>query len=52
MEAYRQVQKYVADNYLVFPMYAQTSVMAVSNKLNYKAASDETIAFWRATWKN
>lgn len=52
MEAYRQVQRYVADNYLVFPMYAQTSVMAVSNKLNYKAASDETIAFWRATWKN
>jgi len=52
MEAYRQVQKYVADNYLVFPMYAQTSVMAVSNKLNYKAASDETIALWRATWKN
>jgi peptide/nickel transport system substrate-binding protein len=52
MEAYRQVQKYVADNYLVFPMYAQTSVMAVSNKFNYKAASDETIALWRATWKN
>ena len=52
MEAYRQVQRYVADNYLVFPMYAQTSVMAVSNKLNYKAASDETIALWRATWKN
>lgn len=52
MEAYRQVQKYVADNYLVFPMYAQTSVMAVSNKLTYKAASDETIALWRATWKN
>jgi peptide/nickel transport system substrate-binding protein len=52
MEAYRQVQRYVADNYLVFPMYAQTSIMAVSNKLNYKAASDETIALWRATWKN
>jgi peptide/nickel transport system substrate-binding protein len=52
MEAYRQVQKYVADNYLVFPMYAQTSVMAVSSKFNYKAASDETIALWRATWKN
>ena len=52
MEAYRQVQKYVADNYLVFPMYAQTSVMAVSSKLTYKAASDETIALWRASWKN
>jgi hypothetical protein len=33
-------------------MYAQTSVMAVSNRINYKAASDETIALWRATWKN
>lgn len=52
MEAYAQVQRYVAENYLVFPMYAQTSVMAVSNRINYKAASDETIALWRATWKN
>jgi peptide/nickel transport system substrate-binding protein len=52
MEVYSQVQRYVADNYLVFPMYAQTSVMAVSNRINYKAASDETIALWRATWKN
>ncbi len=52
MEAYAQVQRYVADNALVFPMYAQTSVMAVSNRFSYKAASDETIALWRATWKN
>ncbi len=52
LEVYSQVQRYIADNYLVFPMYAQTSVMAVSNRLNYKAASDETIALWRATWKN
>ncbi len=52
MEVYSQVQRYVADHYLVFPMYAQTSVMAVSNRINYKAASDETIALWRATWKN
>ena len=52
MEVYAQVQHYVADHYLVFPMYAQTSVMAVSNRVNYKAASDETIALWRATWKN
>ena len=52
MEVYSQVQRYIADNYLVFPMYAQTSVMAVSNRINYKAASDETIALWRATWKN
>jgi peptide/nickel transport system substrate-binding protein len=52
LEVYSQVQRYIADNYLVFPMYAQTSVMAVSNRLNYRAASDETIALWRATWKN
>jgi peptide/nickel transport system substrate-binding protein len=51
MEAYSQVQRYVAEQALVFPMYAQTSVMAVSNRINYKAASDETIALWRATWK-
>src|SRR5581483_5901651 len=51
-ETYAQVQRYVADNALVFPMYAQTSVMAVSNRFSYKAASDETIALWRATWKN
>lgn len=52
LEVYRQAQRYIADNYLVFPMYAQTSVMAVSSKINYKAASDETIALWRATWRN
>ena len=52
MEVYAEVQRYIADNYLVFPMYAQTSVMAVSNRINYKAASDETIALWRATWRN
>ena len=52
LEVYSQVQRYLADNSLVFPMYAQTSVMAVSNRFNYKAASDETIALWRATWKN
>ena len=51
MEVYSEVQRYIADNYLIFPMYAQTSVMAVSNRLNYKAASDETIALWRATWR-
>jgi peptide/nickel transport system substrate-binding protein len=52
MEVYAEVQRYIADNYLIFPMYAQTSVMAVSNRINYKAASDETIALWRATWRN
>jgi peptide/nickel transport system substrate-binding protein len=52
MEVYAQVQRYIADHALAFPMYAQTSVMAVSNRINYKAASDETIALWRATWKN
>ena len=52
MEVYAEVQRYIADNYLVFPMYAQTSIMAVSNRINYKAASDETIALWRATWRN
>ena len=52
LEAYQQVQRYVAEQALVFPMYAQTSVMAVSSRVNYKAASDETIALWRATWKN
>lgn len=52
MEVYSQVQRYVAEHSLVLPMYAQTSVMAVSNRINYKAASDETIALWRATWKN
>ncbi|MGH7267876.1 MAG: ABC transporter substrate-binding protein [Candidatus Rokuibacteriota bacterium] len=52
MEVYSQVQRYVAEHHLVFPMYAQTSVMAVSNRINYKAASDETIALWRATWRN
>jgi len=51
MDVYSQVQRYIAENALVFPMYAQTSVMAVSNRFNYKAASDETIALWRATWK-
>jgi peptide/nickel transport system substrate-binding protein len=52
MEAYAQVQRFLAENSLIFPMYAQTSVMAVSNRISYKAASDETIALWRATWKN
>ena len=52
MEVYSQVQRYIAENALAFPMYAQTSVMAVSNRIQYKAASDETIALWRATWKN
>jgi peptide/nickel transport system substrate-binding protein len=50
MEAYAQAQHYIADNFLAFPMYAQTAVTAVSNRIKYKAASDETIALWRATW--
>jgi peptide/nickel transport system substrate-binding protein len=52
MELYSQVQHFVAENFLAFPMYAQVSSMAVSNRINYKAAPDETIALWRATWRN
>jgi peptide/nickel transport system substrate-binding protein len=52
MEAYSNIQHFLADNALIFPMYVQYSVMAVSNRLNYKAAPDETIGLWRATWKN
>lgn len=52
MDAYAQAQRYIADNHLVVPLYAQTAVMAVSKRLKYKAASDETIGLWRATWKD
>jgi hypothetical protein len=32
-------------------MYAQYTIEAVSNKLNYEASSDEIMRVFAATWK-
>lgn len=50
-ELYSRLQRFIVDQAYWVPMYAQFTIEAVSNKLNYEASSDEIMRVWAATWK-
>jgi len=50
-ELYGRLQRRIVDQAYWVPMYAQYTIEAVSNKLNYEASSDEIMRVFAATWK-
>ena len=50
-ELYSRFQRFIVDQAYWVPMYAQFTIEAVSNKLNYEASSDEIMRVYSATWK-
>jgi peptide/nickel transport system substrate-binding protein len=50
-ELYSKLQRFLVDQAYWVPMYAQYTIEAVSNKLNYEASSDEIMRVFSATWK-
>ncbi len=51
-EIYSRFQRFIVDQAYWVPMYAQYTIEAVSNKLNYEASSDEIMRIFAATWKD
>jgi peptide/nickel transport system substrate-binding protein len=51
LEIYSRFQRYIVDRAYWVPMYAQYTIEAVSNRLNYEASSDEIMRVFAATWK-
>jgi len=50
-ELYSRFQRFMVDQAFWVPMYAQFTIEAASNKLNYEASSDEIMRVHAATWK-
>ena len=50
-ELYSRFQRFIVEQAYWVPMYAQFTIEAVSNKLNYEASSDEIMRVHAATWK-
>jgi len=50
-ELYSRFQRFIVDRAYWVPMYAQFTIEAASNKLNYEASSDEIMRVHAATWK-
>lgn len=50
-ELYSRFQRFIVDQAYWLPMYAQFTIEAVSNKLNYEASSDEIMRVHAATWR-
>ena len=50
-ELYSRFQRFIVDQAYWVPLYAQSTIEAVSNKLNYEASSDEIMRVYTATWK-
>ncbi len=50
-EFYSRFQRFIVDQAYWVPMYAQFTIEAASNKLNYEASSDEIMRVHAATWK-
>jgi peptide/nickel transport system substrate-binding protein len=50
-EVYSRLERFIVDQAYWVPMYAQYTIEAVSNKLNYEASSDEIMRVFAATWK-
>ena len=50
-DVYSRFQRFIVDQAYWVPMYAQFTIEAVSNKLNYEASSDEIMRVYSATWK-
>ena len=50
-DIYSKFQRLLVDQAYWVPMYAQFTIEAVSNKLNYEASSDEIMRVHGATWK-
>ncbi|MBI4562585.1 MAG: hypothetical protein HY724_11135, partial [Candidatus Rokubacteria bacterium] len=51
LELYSTLQRFIVHQAYWVPMYAQHTIEAVSNKLNYEASSDEIMRVHSATWK-
>ena len=51
LDLYSKVQHRIVAEAYWLPMYAQFTIEAVSNKLNYEASSDEIMRVYAATWK-
>jgi peptide/nickel transport system substrate-binding protein len=50
-ELYSRLQRFIVDQAFWVPMYAQFTIEAVSNKLNYEASGDEIMRVHAATWR-
>ena len=50
-ELYSRFERFIVDQAYWVPMYAQFTIEAVSNKLNYEASGDEIMRVHAATWK-
>lgn len=50
-EIYSRFERFIVDQAYWVPMYAQFTIEAVSNKLNYEASSDEIMRVYAATWR-
>jgi peptide/nickel transport system substrate-binding protein len=50
-ELYSKLQRHIVEQAYWVPMYAQYTIEAVSNKLNYEASSDEIMRVFSATWR-
>ncbi len=48
---YAKLQRFIVDQAYWVPMYAQYTIEAVSNKLDYEASSDEIMRIFAATWR-
>ena len=51
LELYSKFQHFIVDRAYWLPLYAQSTIEAASNKLNYEASSDEIMRVYDATWK-
>ena len=50
-ELYSRFQRFIVGQAYWVPMYAQFTIEAATNKLNYEASSDEIMRVHAATWK-
>jgi peptide/nickel transport system substrate-binding protein len=50
-ELYSRLQRFIVEQAYWVPMYAQYTIEAVSNRINYEASSDEIMRVHAATWK-
>ncbi len=50
-DLYGRLQRFIVDQAYWVPMYAQYTIEAVSNKLDYEASSDEIMRVYAATWR-
>ncbi len=48
---YSELQEYIVENAYMVPMYAQYSLMGVSNRINYEAASDDMLRVFDIIWR-